>query len=473
MPTITAPHGTPADRAFGTPPEQDGAVRQGALTAIVPILPGRTPSLRALLERIDCDDDAGTDIENNAWVPFARLTRVHFARWLIFDEAVDVRGRPIPASLVFSSNYDEPREAHLRELIDVAGTGFDKIYDHCVGYPERGHADGDAVLAFLEAHAVHVNTFYNGTYGKSVDQIRREADLRVAIGSFIDDRLRNGGFENGAELRAAVQDFVRRSSGLSWALVPPKRTRPPFPGGVIGGGALAGLVIGLLFCLVTAPVRTLLIVLGIVVLAALLLGTWLLALRRNERRDEADAWTEKHRSTTPELARREDRVVQNQLSSVINIKPGFVRRWTLRTVLGAIDFAARYIFYKGSLGSIPSIHFARWAITDDGRRLAFFSNFDGSWESYLGEFVDRASTGLTAVWGNCMRFPETRWLVLGGARAEQAFKSYARDRQVVTQVWYSAYKTLTVVNITNNSELRRGLGGDLNPGELGLWLRRL
>jgi hypothetical protein len=452
----------------------DGAVAQGALTVIVPIEAGRTEALRVVLDRIDRDEAGGTDVEDNPWVPFARLTRVHFARWLIFDEALDVDGRTIPASLVFCSNFDGPRAAHLRELIDVAGPGLDLIYGHCVGYPGRGHEDAGGVLAYLEGHAVRVNTFYNGTYGKSVGQIRREAALREAIGAFLDERMSHGtGVETGAEVRAAVREFVGGAPELAWALTPPRRTRPPFPGGAVGAVAVAVVAIALLGALVASPVRTLLALLYLVLTLALVVGGWLLLLRRNEKRDEADAWTEKHRPKAPELARREDRVVQNQLSSVINIKPGFVRKWTLRTVLTAIDFAARYIFYKGSLGSIPSIHFARWVITDDGRRLAFFSNFDGSWESYLGEFVDRASTGLTAVWSNCVRFPSTRWLIHDGARDEQAFKSYARDRQVVTHVWYSAYKTLTMVNITNNSELRRGLSGDMNPEELSVWLRRL
>jgi len=459
------------------PISEDGAVRQGALTLVTRIAAGRTEPLRALLASIDFDDAANTHVETNPHIPFPDLTRVHFARWLIFDEAVDVRGEPIPASLVFSSNYDEPRGAHLRELIENAGPGLDRIYEHCEGWPKAGHRDPDAVLRYLERHAVPVNTFYNGTYGKSVDQIRREAALRVAIGAFLDERYSHAGdrADEPAALRAAIQDFVRGTPDLAWALTPPKPTRPPLPGGA-AGVLLAGMLVGLLvFSLIVSPVRTLLIVLGVVLVAALLVGLWLLLLRRLEKRDEATAWTEKHRPKAPELALREDRVgqKQNQLSSVINIKPGFVRALTLRTVLTAINAAARYIFYKGSLGSIPSIHFARWVITDDGRRLAFFSNFDGSWESYLGEFVDRASTGLTAVWSNCVQFPRTRWLIREGASDEQAFKSYARDRQVVTDVWYSAYKTLTVVNITNNSEIRRGLTGPMSAAELAVWLRRL
>jgi hypothetical protein len=451
------------------PMELDGAVRQGALTVITQIMPGRTAALRALLNRMDTDPAAGTDVESNTVVPFMALTRVHFARWLTFEEATDVRGQPIPASLVFETNYDEPLADHLQELVDVAGAGLDLIYEHCRDYPPAGQRSPDAVMHYLRSHRARVNTFYNGTYGKSVDQIRREAGLRAAIGDFLDARAREMAAAEPVAVRAAVQDFVRGRADLRWALQPPRPTRAPFPGptALRIGGAL--LVLGVIAGLVLATRPTLI---GLLALAAVL-GAWLLAIRLQEGRDDATAWTDKHRPLKPELAGREDRVVQNQLSSVINIKPGPVRWLTLRVVLAVINRAARHVFYQGKLGSIPSIHFARWVIVDGGRRLAFFSNFDGSWESYLGEFVDRASTGLTAVWSNCVAFPRTRWLVREGAAHEQQFKAYARDSQIVTNVWYSAYKTLTVLNITNNSEIRKGLTGRMSERELSDWLRRL
>jgi hypothetical protein len=454
-------------RAAPVPVELDGAVTQGGMTVITPVLAGHTAELRALLDAIDYDPVAGTDVESNPVIPFPRLNRVHFARWLIFDEAHDVRGRAVPPSLVFCTNYDEPLDDHLHELVEVAGPGLDRIYRHCEGYPAAGHAEPAAVVAYLRSRRVPVQTFYNGTYGRSVDQVRREAFLRQEIGTFLDERRNTLQHAEPATVRDAIQDFVRQRPDLSWALRPPQRLRAPWPG--LHGFILAAVLV-LALALVLLPLRLLLFAL----LAALaLLGSWLLAIRVLEGREDDAAWTEKHRALAPELARREDRVVQNQLSSVINIKPGFIRSATLRTVLFAINFLARYVFFRGSLGSIPSIHFARWVIVDDGRRLAFFSNFDGSWESYLGEFVDRAANGLTAVWSNCVGFPRTRWLVREGAADEQAFKSYARDRQVVTNVWYSAYKTLSMLNITNNSEIRRGLTGRLSERQLAEWLRRL
>ena len=171
-------------------------------------------------------------------------------------------------------------------------------------------------------------------------------------------------------------------------------------------------------------------------------------LHRHENADRA-AWKE----TTPptldhlrELRVWEDHKVQNQMTHVVPVKPGRFRRATLNFVLAAIDFLARFKWNQGDLGGIPTIHFARWMLIDGGERLLFFSNFDGSWENYLGDFIDRASAGLTGVWSNTVEFPPAHNLIYEGARQAEAFKNWTRKYQIETQVWYSAYPNVTVAN---------------------------
>jgi len=172
------------------------------------------------------------------------------------------------------------------------------------------------------------------------------------------------------------------------------------------------------------------------------------------------------------LAEREDEVVQNQLTHLVDIKPQWFRPIALWVVLKTINFFARYVFIRGDLGHIPTIHFARWVIID-GRRLLFFSNYDGSWVNYLGDFIDKAAAGLTAVWSNTEGCPKAEGLVGAGAKDEQRFKSWTRNHQIFTNVWYSAYPELTVDNINNNSFIRIGLTGRLSPRESAEWLSRL
>jgi len=64
----------------------------------------------------------------NAWdvIPFHRLAGIHFARVVVFDGARDHDGSPIPAQLSLMTDVDAPLDAHLRELVTVAGEGLDQ-----------------------------------------------------------------------------------------------------------------------------------------------------------------------------------------------------------------------------------------------------------------------------------------------------------------------------------------------------------
>jgi hypothetical protein len=87
----------------------------------------------------------------------------------------------------------------------------------------------------------------------------------------------------------------------------------------------------------------------------------------------------------------------------------------------------------------------------------FLSNFDGSWQSYLDDFVDKAHRGLTLAWGNCVGFPRTRVLIEEGATHGREFKAWARQSQTQNILWYSAYKDLTVNQILRNASIVDGL----------------
>ncbi len=101
------------------------------------------------------------------------------------------------------------------------------------------------------------------------------------------------------------------------------------------------------------------------------------------------------------------------------------------------------------------------------------SNFDGSWESYLGDFIDKASRGLTAVWSNTKEFPRTRNLLREGATDGPRFRQWARGSQCGTNAWYTAYPELTMTAIDNNSAIREDLLTRLDDEGTTTWLRRL
>ena len=71
------------------------------------------------------------------------------------------------------------------------------------------------------------------------------------------------------------------------------------------------------------------------------------------------------------------------------------------------------------LAGVKTIHFARWTFIDDRRRMLFTSNYDGSLENYMDDFIDKIAWSLNAAFSNGVGYPRTRWLI-GGGRQRRA-----------------------------------------------------
>src|SRR5262245_10896426 len=140
-----------------------------------------------------------------------------------------------------------------------------------------------------------------------------------------------------------------------------------------------------------------------------------------------------------------------------SLKPGLVRLWTTRCVLLAIDYAARHVYTRGRLARVRTIHFARWVFIAGPRRVLFASNYDGSLESYMDDFINKVGFGLNVVFSNGIGYPRSRWLLLDGCSDERKFKEYLRRHQMPTQVWYKAYPGLTAIDLERNGRIRDGI----------------
>jgi hypothetical protein len=203
----------------------------------------------------------------------------------------------------------------------------------------------------------------------------------------------------------------------------------------------------------------------------LYLPIFLVQLRRREKSDPEIA-PRVNRAHADELASIEDRDVTNQFSAMGSLKPGMFRRLTIGAVLVAIDYTTRHIFNRGKLARVTTIHFARWVFLDGGRRVIFASNYDGSLESYMDDFINKVGFGLNVVFSNGLGYPRTNWLILDGSKDEQHFKDYLRRHQMPTQVWYKAYPGLTAHDLRRNSLIREGLErASMSDAELLEWLQ--
>ena len=431
---------------------------QFALTVIAPLDPLTVGDLRLLLTQI-----RNENIEENSILPFKKLNGVHFCRFLILDGT-----ESIPPQLAYATNFDYSEKSHI-EAIKRPGvlSGFHKIFSFCPSY-RRDLQPEQAVEDFIMTHKQKVHTFYRGHRGLSVRQIQREYDLYCSIQSFLDNAKMNHSTD--IEIKEAINKHIRATQPSLMGSHEIKISRLPI---LVVALLYLGLPL-LLFLGLAFYLGVLIPAIIILLLVLFSLSLYLRYLEKNARELFPDFETIKDsQNNAKELTAYEDRQVQNQLSHLVPLRPGIFRLALQRFALSALNKLAILTYNQGRLGDIATIHFARWSIIDGGKRLLFFSNFDGSWENYLGDFVDRAAVGLTLAWSNTVEFPKTRWLILDGAKNEELFKTWTRKYQIVTQVWYTAYKHLTVKNILRNHKVAVGLEKDLRGQELKDWLKLL
>jgi hypothetical protein len=421
---------------------------QLAVTVLAEVRPDRVEGARSLLEAMGRSA--------NERFGFEKLPVLHFARLLFLEASNDLRGRPIQAQIAFMADIDGPLDSFISDLVESGAEALDEVFENCVAYPSSAVRTRDRQIEYLRSHTVGAAATYVNTVGLTLDQIHREAELYSAIENFLDRPEHDWSRLSPLEVRRRIRDFVEGQESLRWALAPP--ARPSFAWRM--GEAVHFVAVPLL----------LIALLPVILLA---LPFYLVALRVHESRDRPSTEKPDARRLL-ELAELEDlEAVQNPFAAVGFVKLGSFRRWTLRFVLWLANHATRHVFNRGDLAGVKTIHFARWVFMDGGRRMVFASNYDGSLESYMDDFIDKEAWALNAVFSNGFGYPKTSWLVRGGARDELAFKNYLRVHQVPVHVWYSAAPSLTTLNINKNALIRKGLSGSMDEREARRWLQLL
>jgi hypothetical protein len=423
---------------------------------VAPVSAGREAGLRELLETMN--EGPGMADAANALLPFGDFSRLHFARVAILDNTtmadLDIFGLPrprVPIYLAFLGECDGEGAALLAEFARHAAPGLRRIFSHCEGF-DGIEEEGD-LRAWLVAHDLPVAVRYVNWIGRTVLQVREEHALQRALSA----RVPRGGAADPQDTRRALQAFAQaelRAGRL--ALTPAENT--PLEWQVRNcvhaiGIPLAGLV-ALPFLIVLLPL--------------------LIPMLRWHETHDPEFCPRPARSAVRAMQRLEDFDLSNSFSALGPVKPGLFRRWLLRVLMVAIDYACRHVFGRGRLARVQTIHFARWVFLDDGQRVLFTSNYDGSHESYMDDFINKVAWGLNLVFSNGFGWPRTDWLILGGARRELRFKHYQRRHQLPTQVWYKAYPGLTLTDLDRNRRIREGLERDrMSDEEAVAWLRLL
>jgi hypothetical protein len=390
-------------------------MRQSALTLVAEVKATELETLRRVLKDRDAE----------LLQAIGRIGTVHYARWVIVVGPGD-EYKPL---LTFGSDFDGPVDAHVKALADTLGPLLDEVYAHCDGYDPADRVSSLFNLRRTEA------AVYQGAPGRTVQDVAQEKTLRTRLA-----RLAAAGTWDGMSARdvhAALRKQVLAEPEFAWA-----KDYLPTPGVNYLG----------------------LLLLGVVALPLLpLFALWAVYMQvAHELSDEPGTITPNQVPDTliNENVREEDFHYQNQFSQIMLMKPGRARLFTVNLMFFLTRLLIRLLFVKGKLMGIPTIHFARWVLLDRDR-LLFYSNFDGSWTQYLGDFIDKSGWGLNAIFGNTRVFPRIWFLFWRGAYDEMHFLGWSRNTQIPTQVWYDGEMGQSIQNINANTTVRNALNRDL------------
>ena len=417
------------------------------LTVLAPIRRGEEEALRNILRPIG-DDVKGRRLEPanvRPRIEFRESRHIHFARFAILDDPD--RG-PDRKRLLYSANYDGGLDAHVDELMRIT-SDVDAIWGRVEGYT------GPATFAsFIRAHSLEPNAFYIAFRDGTVEDLRGAIAFRRRAQTSIDE---GSGTPVAELLPRASRDAAAWAAGRSLQLRPGPVERLlralPIAADLFRAAARYGVrnvlrgAQRITASLDRRPVFRLL---------NRLTGNSMPERRSAYSSVPIDNCADRSRLVPEDEVPsgpghripptfREDVIAQNQLTLVTIVRPGQADR--VRAVMAAIDLYAKRLSPPGSLLGISTIHFVKWLVIDNGRRLVMISDYDGSWESYIDEFAEMILSGLDAIWETSYGYPPD------GARDLPAFKRFLRSHQVPAEIFFSAYPEETVLSLVNDRAL--------------------
>jgi hypothetical protein len=425
---------------------------QEGFFVLAPVRADAQEKLLALLESMNASP--GHADPRNAIIPFGEFDRLHFARvCLVIDQTIaDVtvygkKPREYPVYLALLGDVDESADSFLAELAIRAKQGLNQLFSHCEDFePDRD------LLQWMKRHSVPASAAYVNWKGRTLLQEREEAALWSAVQTYLDANAQAAS-ATPIQLHAMLRHF------LSGEIAAARLTMTPAAPTRFGWWIrdYLGAVVPALLLLLLSPILA-------------IAGVLLLLLVRIREALDPEICPPPDPAHVAFIAQSEDRDVTNAFSAVGSLKPGLIRLTVSVFGLWLLNYALQHIYVAGRLARVRTIHFARWLWIDSKRRLIFMSNYDGSLESYMDDFINKAGFGLNFVFSNGIGYPKTRWLLGYGCKDEQKFKNYLHRHEFRTQVWYNATPGITAVQLERNSRIRNGLEArSLSADEARAW----
>ncbi|OYU69393.1 MAG: cytochrome [Alphaproteobacteria bacterium PA2] len=426
---------------------------------------------------------------------------VHFASASVWGEG----GEP-PLTLLLEFNVDGTRAS----AFPILARHVDVWLQPLLQWLRPG--DGRSIEDVLRAHTLQLHTGpwgatginFMGSQERSVAGTADQQRLRAAAEAAL-DRLGDRFGARPLEVLAAVRAHLRTDPAnlaLDALTVQPSRgdlaistwRKPrtfwePLPK-VLQGGLGLQLVTGFLasFILVAGVLHfalgagtgsgalahwAVVTVLGLVLTASLWAGTAFAAYRiflaEEDREEPDDQAPDPERVKTIIARENAPGYQQNHIIAVTPLKRGLIRRFAFAFAMWGI--AQSLIWFRpGFVLTMGTIHFAKWFRMPGSRTMVFQSNYDGSWESYLEDFITRAHAGQTAAWSNGVGFPRSKGLIGDGAADGERFKRWVRRQQIPTDFWYCRFPELTGDVMRANMLIQRGLASAYDDTAARSWL---
>ena len=357
-------------------------MKQNGLTIIVPIRNDKRDGLEIYF----------TANKDAIYKGFSKSLLIHSANFTILPPASPQKNIH---RLLFTCNYD----GGLKSLLLNSGKRgnadhINEVFKFCENYQDGSVFDPVKFELFVKAHSIYCNIFLFAFQGVSRTEIMTSDSLRSQIDHILDG--------------VALATFPKFSQRIKRGRMQKKQ-----------------------------PSR---------------LKRWLMSRLQSATgiREGINDPTESVKAKSSHYE-SEDVGTQNRLTVIVPIKTQILN-WRRLLMLITMFFAQKNE-YNGKLGLISglaTVHFARWAFIDGGwkqsgvQNLLFEANYDGSFESYIDDFVDLISKDLNCLWGHCAGFPKR------GSKDIEAFKAYIRQNQILGQISYQAYPDLTISNILTN-----------------------
>jgi hypothetical protein len=377
------------------------------LIALAPVWAHEEAGLSAVLDEIQRDPS------NNRFIRFAQSARTHFARFVM------VRDVDHGLRLLFVANFDGGIQDYLQELSNVA-PGIDEVIGRCQG------AKSHDLMAFVRQYYCAPRGIYVAFPDLTVKQVLALIRMRDGLEALLDrnmgtavapDQPANGSsfLEELAQLpqgRSLLTQWAGQA-GSSWAWI----------GRRIHGLALDGFLKVAEAFAKQGQSATFPLVHGGCADSQILRDI-------EQKLDTFDIGVD---------------LIQNQMTTMTDVRPERLLR--LNVALVGTALVARFGWPPGEFADVGSLHWFAWSVIDSGKRLLFISTFDGSWQNYMQDFIDKLVWGLDSLYGNVKGYPAA------GMKDIANFTDFILGHQFAPQVFYSAYPRETVMNLIRDRQI--------------------